>query len=138
MQATFAANLASGARVTASNVRGRDKTFDPDQLIANNAAGYWATEDNVTQAEVVFELPQAVSFNLVRVREAIALGQRVSGFAVEYWQNGAWTQFGVGTSMGSCRILRSEQPVASQRVRLKITASAACPAISSFGLFYSN
>jgi alpha-L-fucosidase len=135
MQATFASNLAAGARISASNVRGRDKAFGPDQLIADKAVGYWATDDHVTEAEVVFELPQAVPFDLVRVRETIALGQRVSAFAVDYWQNGAWAQFGTGTSMGSGRILRSEQPITSQRVRLRITESAACPAISDFGLF---
>jgi len=135
MNATFAQNLASGARVKASNVRRGDKKFAPSQLLAGKTDAYWATDDNVTQADIVFDLPHPVSFDLIRVREAIALGQRVGGFRVEYWQNGAWSEFGAGTSIGSSRILRSQQAVTAQRLRLQITESAASPAISEFALF---
>ncbi len=132
MNATFARNLAFGARVKASNTR---HGYEPVHLLDENRHTYWVTDDHVTQADIVFDLPHAVRFNLVRVRETIALGQRIGGFAVEYWKNGEWSRFGTGTSIGACRILRSAQPVESNRVRLKITESAACPALSEFALF---
>jgi alpha-L-fucosidase len=132
MSATFAHNLANGARVKASNNR---RGYQADHLIDENNHSYWATDDAVKQAEVVFTLPRAVQFDLVRVREEIALGQRIGGFAVEYWKNGNWVNFGTGTSIGHCRILRSNERVNTDRVRLRITESEACPALSEFGLF---
>jgi alpha-L-fucosidase len=104
-------------------------------LLDDNPQTYWATDDSVREADIVFDLPNAIDFNLVQVREAIALGQRIGGFSVEYWKDGAWASFGTGASIGSCRILRSPQMVNSNRVRLKITESEACPALSEFGLF---
>ncbi len=135
MNGTFARNRAAAARVKASNVRGGRKEYEPFHLLDENRHTYWATDDDVRDAEIVFELPQVVEFNLVQVREAIALGQRIGGFAVEYWRDGAWLKFGEGTSIGSCRILRTAQMVNAKRVRLKVRESAACPALAEFGLF---
>jgi len=135
MNATFGRNLAQGARVKASNVRAGNRQFHPAHLLDDKPGSYWATDDNVSEAEVLFELRNTVSFDLVRLRETIALGQRIGAFTVEYWKDGAWSTFGAGTSIGSCRILRSPQTVSSNRLRLKITESAACPALSEFGLF---
>jgi len=132
MNATFARNLAFGARVKASNSR---HGYLPVHLLDENRHTYWATDDYVTQADIVFDLPRPVRFDLVRVRETIALGQRIGGFSVEYWKDGGWSNFGTGTSVGACRILRSSAPVETNRVRLKITESAACPALSEFALF---
>jgi alpha-L-fucosidase len=135
LNATFARNLAVDAQVKASNVRGGSKDYHATHLLDGNRQSYWATDDNVRKAEIVFELPQAIDFNLLQVREAIALGQRIGGFSVEYWRDGAWSSFGAGTSIGSCRILRSPLIVNSKRVRLKITQSEACPALAEFGVF---
>ena len=135
MSATFKTNLASGARVKASNVRAGDQQFQASHLLDEKHDSYWATDDNVTEAEIVFDLTHPVTFDLARVRETIALGQRIGSFSIEYWQGDAWAPFATATSIGSCRILRAQQPVETQRVRLRITESAACPALSEFGLF---
>jgi alpha-L-fucosidase len=135
MNATFARNLAAGARVKASNSR---SGYKPVHLLDENHHTYWATDDNVTQADITFDLPKQVTFDSVRVRETIALGQRIGGFSVEYWKDGDWANFGSGTSIGACRILRTPQPVSSNRVRLKITQSDACPVLSEFALFASS
>ena len=134
MNTTFARNLAAGAKVKASNTR---HGYQAIHLLDENRHTYWATDDNVTQAEITFDLPHPVSFDLVRVRETISLGQRIGGFTFEYWKEGAWATFAAGTSIGAHRILRSAQPVNSDRVRLKITESAACPVLSEFALFQS-
>jgi alpha-L-fucosidase len=131
---TFAKNLAAEARVSASNIRGRDTEYRPQNLLDGNRETYWATDDAVRQAEVAFEWPRPVRFDLVRVREAIRLGQRVDEFLVEVWQNGGWSPWGQGTSIGLCRMVRSH-PVEATRVRLRIVKSAACPALSEFSLF---
>jgi alpha-L-fucosidase len=69
------------------------------------------------------------------VREAISLGQRVGAFSLEYGDNGNWKSFASGTSIGIARILRSEKPVTTDRVRLRVTQSAASIALSEIALF---
>jgi alpha-L-fucosidase len=132
---TFAQNLASGADCQASNVRGGDRAYRAENLLDGDRYTYWSTDDSVTTPEVRFEFPAPMKFNLVRLRENIRLGQRISGFAVDVWRNGKWSILSEGTSIGSCRILRMEGPVSTMLARLRITRSSVCPALSEFGLF---
>ncbi len=88
------------------------------------------------QRQITLDLPGVRQFNIVRLREDIAIGQRVGAFSVESWQNGAWQTFGNGTSIGICRILRSAQPVRTNRLRLRITQSPVEPVLSEIGLYY--
>ena len=87
------------------------------------------------EREIVLDLGKPATFNLVRLREHIDLGQRVDAFALEAWSGGAWKAVAEGTSIGACRVVRMEQAVESGRVRLRITQSAAAPQIAEFGLF---
>jgi alpha-L-fucosidase len=135
VQSIFSHNLAADATVSASNVRGGNPEYSPKHLLDGNSFTYWSTDNSVTTADVTFDLPRAIKFNLVRVRENIRLGQRIDEFAVEFWTDGNWSRFGQGTSIGSCRIVRSEEAVTTRRVRLRVTESAVCPALSEFGLF---
>jgi alpha-L-fucosidase len=135
LRQTFAVNLASHAKVKASNVRRNHPEYRAENLLDGNHDTYWSTDDSITTPEVVFEFGQLVAFQLVRLRENIRLGQRISAFAIDTWQNGRWTLFSEGTSIGSCRILRSDQLVRASRVRLRITQSPVCPALSEFALF---
>lgn len=134
LRATFTQNLALNARVSASDIRGRDAKYGPQNLLDKDRETYWATNDSVTQADVVLEWSHPVHFDLVRVREPIRLGQRIDEFLVEVWQNGDWSRWAQGTSIGSCRMVRSHS-VETMRVRLRITKCAACPALSEFALF---
>lgn len=131
----FSADLARGAKAKADNVRGGATEYDPKNLIDGSRESYWSSDDGVRspQAELAFE--RAVRFNLVRLRENIRLGQRVGGFAVEIWRNGDWSTFGKGASIGACRILRSDAPISTTRIRLRITEASACPALSELALF---
>ncbi|HEX3084788.1 MAG TPA: discoidin domain-containing protein, partial [Pyrinomonadaceae bacterium] len=134
LDATFANDLAHGAMVTASNVRGDDQRFGPANVIDSRRDTFWATDDDLPTPELVMDLKREVSFNVVRLREHLPLGQRVEAFAVDVWRAGQWSSFDNGTSIGNCRLLR-KQPVTTSKVRLRITQAAACPAISEFGLF---
>lgn len=135
LRSTFAANLAAHATAQASNIRGGDPAFGPQNLLDGNRATYWSTDDAITKPEVTFRLPAPASFDLVRLRENTQLGQRIEAFQLDVWQNGAWSSFGSGSSIGSCRIVRSKTRVRTDRVRLRITASPVCPALSEFALF---
>ena len=132
---TFRKNLAAGAKARTSNVRGADAAFGPEKLLDGDRQTYWATDDATKTAEVVFETTRPLRFNVVRLRENIGLGQRVDSFAVDTWSDGAWREFCQGTSIGACRLIRARRPVTAARLRLRITAASACPAIREFGLF---
>jgi alpha-L-fucosidase len=137
LRAMFAGDLTRGAKAKASNVRGGSRAYRAENLLDADRATYWATDDGVTTAEVVVELRQAAKFNVVRLREAIALGQRVGGFGVDVWKDGGWVEIGRGTSIGSCRLLRFDA-IKAERLRLRITESADSPLISEFGLGWTD
>lgn len=131
----FSHNLAAHARVTASNTPGRSAQYRPGNLVDGRQDTYWTTDDSQTTPSVVFEFARPVAFNVVRLREAIRLGQRIAAFAVEVWENGGWAPFVDGTSIGDCRILRRGEPARTTRVRLRIEKSPVSPALSEFALF---
>ena len=135
LQSTFATNLAKEAKMTTATVRGNNPAFGPRNLIDGDRYTYWTTGDSVTTPEVVMEFPRPVTFNVVRLRENIRLGQRIEAFELDRWASGAWKSFAHGTSIGSCRLVRVSESVTTTRVRLRIMQSPVCPALSEFGLF---
>jgi len=136
LDGTFANDLAQGAKVSAGNVRGggSDGRFLPRNVIDDRRETYWATDDGVRTPELVLDLKRNVSFNVVRLRECLPLGQRVDAFGIDIWRDGSWIEIASGTSIGNCRLLR-RQPVTTSKVRLRITQAPVCPAISEFALF---
>ena len=135
LKKTFTLNFATGATITASNTRAKSKLFTPDHLIDQDRYSYWATDDSVTQADVVFQLKRQSSFNVIRLRENIKLGQRIEAVAIDAWIDGAWKEIGAATSIGGNRLIRLNKTVATNKVRLRILKSPVCIALSDFGLF---
>ena len=131
---TFKEDLAQGKPVKASNVRGGDAQFGAGNLTDGDRDTYWATDDNVTTAEATVDLGEVMLFNRVRVQEYIALGQRVEGFAIDAYIDAAWREIATGTTIGPRRILRLDG-IMTDRVRLRITSSRACPTISTLELY---
>jgi alpha-L-fucosidase len=136
IDATFSTNLAAGARVSASNSRGgdRDRRFAPANVLDGKRDTYWASDDGERTPSLTLELPREVSFNVVRLREYLPLGQRNESIAIDGWLNGQWVEFATATSIGSCRLIRGPR-VTTSRVRLRVTQASVCPAISELGLY---
>jgi alpha-L-fucosidase len=136
---TFRQNLAEKSKVAASNIRGKDaKAFGPRNLLDGNRYTYWSTDDSALTPEITFDLEKPAKFNVVRLRENIRLGQRIDAFALDQWKDGGWVAFAEATSIGSCRLVRTREDVSTNRVRLRITKAAACPALSDFGIFLES
>jgi alpha-L-fucosidase len=134
LDATFAKNLAKSARFSASNVRGGAKKYAPGKLVDRDRYSYWATDDGMTTPELVVDLGKTAAFNVVDLRECLPLGQRVEAFGLDQWKGGQWVEFARGTSIGNRRLVRVEA-VSTDKVRLRITQAAVCPALSEFGLY---
>ncbi|MCJ8209823.1 alpha-L-fucosidase [Mucilaginibacter sp. RS28] len=136
LRKTFAVNLAKGATLKASNIRGNNAAkFGPQFLTDASRYSYWATDDAVKTPELVLNLKSNTTFNIIRLRENIKLGQRIEAIAVDAWQNGKWNQIATATSIGSNRLIRLPQNITTTKVRLRITKSPVCIALSDFGLY---
>ena len=131
IDATFGTNLATGARVRASNAR---PGFPAANVVDGKRETYWASDDVVKTPTLMLEFDREVSFNVVRLREHLPLGQRVEAIAIEAWRSGQWIPFGTATSVGSCRLIRGPR-MKTDRVRVNVTRAAVCPAISEIALF---
>ena len=135
LDATFAIDYAQGAHVTASNTRGNgDRRFSPRNVIDRRRDTYWTTDDEVKTPELIIDLDRERTFNVVRLREYLPLGQRVEAFALDVWQENGWQEFAQGTSIGNCKLVRGKS-VTTTKVRLRITQAPVCPAISELALF---
>ena len=86
----LARDYALGAKVTASEVRGSDARFGGQALTDGDMESYWCPEDTTTTPTAEIELAEPATFDVIRLREQIRLGQRVEAFQVDAWVDGAW------------------------------------------------
>ena len=136
LKETFSVNLAKGATLTASDIRGGNQLkFGPQNLLDDSRYTYWATNDGDTTPNLIVNLHQAKTFNVIRLRENIKLGQRIEGAAVDAWLNNKWQEIATVPSVGANRLIRLPNNITAAKVRLRITASPVCIALSDFGLF---
>ncbi len=131
--ASFASDLAKGAVASATATRGA--AFAPAKVLDGNRETYWSTPDRETTPTLTLDLPPNRRFDLIRLREYLPLGVRVTRFAVEAEVAGRWQRLATKECIGAQRIIRLDTPIAARRVRLVILDAPACPAISEFALF---
>jgi len=132
----FAVNFAKGATLTASNIRDNNAAlYGPAHLLDADRYSYWATDDKFTTPELTLTLAKPSTFNVIRLREDIKLGQRIDSFAVDAFSNNEWETIATGTSIGANRLIRLTQTITTNKVRLRIVSSPVCIALSDFGLF---
>lgn len=121
------------------------------KLTDGDIESYWCPEEGAAQPSVEFKLRQEATFDVVRLREQIRLGQRVESFKVEAKVNGDWVTIvepgtpgeeesgldprgGKGHTIGNQVLRWLKEPVTSNHLRLTITSSRAVPCISEFSL----
>ncbi|EJG00085.1 alpha-L-fucosidase [Flavobacterium sp. F52] len=113
IKADFKTELLAGTQVQASNIRGNDPNFGPQNVIDGNKNTYWATDDKVKQATVEFTFKKPTTINRVLLQEYIKLGQRVKAFSIEAKVDGKWETIANETTIGYKRILRLNRVTAS-------------------------
>ena len=136
LQKEFADNLLKDCKVTASNTRGR--RFNAKQVLDDEYTRYWATDDGVTHAELIFDFPETTAFNRLMLQEYIPLGQNVEAFYLDYYFNGKWLPIETNeptTTIGYKRLLRFQTVKADKlRIRFKVFKGTLC--INRVGAFY--
>lgn len=72
--------------------------------------------------EAILESKRPATFDVIRLREDIARGQRIESVVVEQAADGGWAEIARATSVGNCRLLRLPREVTSARIRIRMTA----------------
>lgn len=138
LQKDFSNNLLKGSKVIASNTRSR--RFDPKYAMDDDYTTYWATEDGVTRAELIFDFPETTAFNRLLLQEYIPLGQNVEAFYLDYYFNGKWLPIEVDeptTTIGYKRLLRFQTVKADKlRIRFKVFKGTLC--INQVGAYWTQ
>jgi len=133
----FSTNYADGAKISATKTRenGKNKAYSTTNLLDGDSATYWATPDGTKSASLTLELTKESTFDVIRLREPIQLGQRIRKFNVEVRSGGKWTTWQPnGSSIGAHVLLRGK-PVTADAIRVNITHSDACPLLSEVSLW---
>jgi len=128
----FANELARGKKVTASSSRGRK--FLPTNVNDGNPDTYWATNDEIKNAELIIDLGKETEVNRILLQEYIRLGQRIQEFSVEAFSGGEWIHILDGTTIGY-KIIRKFPMVKASKIKVRIIKSKACPLISNIELY---
>ena len=134
----FSKNYADGAKATSENTRpeGVLENYSPDNVLDGDRYTYWATPDGTQSATLTLELDGPQTFDVIRLREPIQLGQRINAFKVEARVDQKWVDwFPEGKTIGAQTLLRSDQPVTADAIRVTITDSSACPLLSEVSLW---
>ncbi|TCP35086.1 alpha-L-fucosidase [Sphingomonas sp. BK235] len=132
-RATYARDLAQGAVASASAVRGA--AFAAANVLDGRADTYWSPPDADHRAALTLDLPPGRTFDLIRVREHLPLGARVTRFALDLDSGGGWQEVATGECIAAQRIVRLPRAVTARRLRLRVVEAPACPAIGEVALF---
>lgn len=129
----FEEDLMIGAEIHASNTRG--DSYSAANIQDDDYTSYWTTPDNDHKPSLQIDFKENVRFNRLLLQEYIPLGQRVSSFAVEYWEEekNDWIDLINATTIGYKRILRFPA-VKTSKIRINFDALAS-PVISRIGVF---
>jgi alpha-L-fucosidase len=130
----FKTNLAINASTQASCFRGKLDIFSPANTTDGNKETYWATDDQVTTGTIEVQLATSQRVKYILLQEYIKLGQRIKSFTVDAWIGNEWKPIARATTMGYKRILKFE-PVETNKLRISITESKACPLISNIEVY---
>jgi len=133
IRATFARDLARDAVAHASHSRGLG--FEPARVLDGDRESYWASPDGVVSPTLTLDLKPGTRFDVIRLREYLPLGVRVTRFAVDAEIDGTWRTLVEHDCISAQRVIRLGAPIAPRRVRLRVLDAPACPAISEFALF---
>ena len=132
-QATFSTNLAEGARATADHER--SAAFAATKVLDGDPDSYWSSPDAIHTPQIVLDLRPGRPFDLIRIREYLPLGTRVTRFAIDLDTGSGWQEAATGACISAQRVVRLPAPVDARRLRLRIVDAPVCPAISEIALF---
>ena len=132
------------ATAQASSTWNDNEDYGASKVLDGKDDTYWCAKSAANQT-LTIKLPKPTTFDIVSIEEAIQNGQRISGFTVSYQteENGAWTDFGRGGTIGAKRLVRGTA-VSATAVKFTFTThnfsdeNVRLPQISEVGLFKAS
>lgn len=122
------------ATITASDRS--DSSHHENNLKDRNLATSWTPSKTQPSNIVDVDLGKDCTFNVARIQEDIALGERVQAYHVDVREGDVWRTVTSGRVIGHQQLRRFPLTTA-RHVRLVIDKSTATPAISEFGLHFN-
>ncbi len=134
---TFRTNLAANAKATASTCRLNSPRFNPNLMLDEDNQTYWAAGNGSQKATIEITLDGVKEFDRILIQEPIFLGQRISSFEIQTFENRHCKTVAQATTIGYKRILKIT-PIRTRKIRILIRAANNPPAISTFALFKAS
>ncbi len=137
----YKTNLLKGQPATADSTWSA-AGFEAAKAVDDDLCTYWAAASGKTSGTLTVTPASPITANLISIREAIELGERVKKYHVEIQQNGTWNTAPTdksgatikGTVIGN-RQLWQLSGAAVQAVRLVIDSAKDSPTIAEFGVY---
>jgi alpha-L-fucosidase len=115
--------------------------FEAGKAVDDEICSYWAAGNGKTAAALTVTPAAPITINIISIREAIELGERVSKYHVEIQQNGSWTTPSdasgtrvQGTVIGN-RQLWQLNGAKADAIKLVIDSAKDTPAIAEFSAY---
>lgn len=135
---TFKRNLAAGAKVTADHAAAKRRAA---AVLDDSLDTWWEAAPGRRDGTLTLRLRQPVAFDVVALQEAVdRRGQRIESFAIETWNGSAWVAAkpvasDALTTVGHKRLIRLQQAVTTDRVRVRITGARLEPTLAGLALY---
>ena len=128
-----AGNLCLGRPAKASNVYNGMETYDAAKAVDSDVNSRWATDESHAAAWLEVDLGAEQRVSRIVIIESDF--ERVSRFAVQVQEGGAWRDIAGGTTIGQHREIVLPAPVTGRIFRLDVRESSDAPTINEFQLF---
>ncbi|MEQ1587877.1 MAG: alpha-L-fucosidase [Cyclobacteriaceae bacterium] len=135
LDSEFSNNLVKGKSVFADNLRGNSDQYHANNITDGDKNTYWTTDDEIKSSnlEIYFDSVKTVKY--VIIQEYIPLGQRVKSFTISILQDETWEPIYNSTTIGYKRIVKIDQPLNANGIRITIDDAKACPVISNVEVY---
>jgi alpha-L-fucosidase len=137
----YTTDLIKGQPVTADSTWATTG-FEAGKAVDDDICTYWAAASGKTSARLEVTPASSITANVISIREAIELGERVTKYHVEIKQNGTWNTSPTdasgmkiqGTVIGQ-RQLWQLTSASVQAIALVVDAAKDSPAIAEFSVY---
>lgn len=135
IQNTYKTNLITPQMSAVANAS-RGEGYEATNVIDGNTDTYWAMSDSDKKGTITIDLGKDIELDVIKLKEYLPLGQRVSNFKVEVEVFGRWIEFGKGQTIGYQRDIKGKLlPI--RKIRLSVDALAT-PLISAIEAYRTD
>jgi len=136
INASFATDIATGASAHGDTAAA---THRAALARDGNLDTWWEAAPGKHEGTFTLTLPQASTFDVISLQEAVAQrSQRIETFVIETWDGARWTAPATleeQTTIGHKRLVRLAAPVSTDRLRVRITKARLEPTLAEVGVF---